>query len=151
MQKTITIRKAQAGDLNALTQLLSNQFDEHEIELASSELRDALKTLLENDSLGICLLAERDGQPVGFADIVFTWTLEYGGKTAWLEELYVLPELRNDGIGGQLVDAVIVEAKTYGCRAIDLEVEFEHERAEHLYQRKGFHPLSRRRWAKELS
>lgn len=145
-----TIRKATSADLNPLSDLLAAQFAEHEIDLPIDELRAALTTLLENDTLGFCLLAEEEGRPLGFADIVFTWTLEYGGKTAWLEELYVLPEWRNAGIGAQLLDAVIVGAKNLGCKAIDLEVEEEHQRAENLYQRKGFHPLSRRRWAKEL-
>ncbi len=147
----IKIRKASPSDLNALTQLLANQFDEHEIELAFSKLHSALETMLQNESLGFCLLAEKDGQPVGFAAISFAWTLEYGGKTAWLDELYVLPNERNAGIGEKLIDAVIAETKALGCKAIDLEVETEHQRAENLYKRKGFHLLSRRRWAKELN
>ena len=145
-----SIRKANLGDLNVLIKLLSNQFGEHEIELESELLHNVLETMLKNERLGFCMLAEKDGDPVGFAAIVFTWTLEHGGNVAWLEELYVLPELRNDGIGTQLVDAVIAETTKLGCRAIDLEVEEEHERAENLYKRKGFHLLSRRRWAKKL-
>ena len=69
---------------------------------------------------------------------------------AWLDELYVLPLERSAGIGNRLMDAVIAECQSLGCHAIDLEVEEEHEHAEHLYQRKGFEPLSRKRWAKKI-
>lgn len=146
----IYIHKAKPADLNNLIQLLSNQFAEHDIELASKELRDALEIMLKNDSLGLCLLAEKDGQPVGFAAISLAWTLEYGGKTAWLDELYVLATQRSAGIGNKLMDAVIAECQSLGCHAIDLEVEEEHERAEHLYQRKGFESLNRSRWVKKI-
>ena len=84
----IAIHKAKPADLDSLIQLLSNQFAEHDIELASKELRNALKIMLKDESLGFCLLAEKDGQPVGFAAISLAWTLEYGGKTAWLDRLY---------------------------------------------------------------
>lgn len=146
-----SIRKATPNDLNALSELLIEQFLEHDIELAFTELYIALTNMLDNEKLGFCLLAEKDGQPIGFAAISFAWTLEYGGKTAWLDELYILPDERNAGIGEKIVDAVIAEAKALDCKAIDLEVAAEHQRAEHLYRRKGFLPLNRRRWVKELS
>jgi GNAT superfamily N-acetyltransferase len=146
----ITIQKAAEEDLAIVLDLLQKQFAEHQIEVDEETLTFAIREELRNEKLGIFLIARQDARPVGFAAIVFTWTLEHGGNVAWLEELYVLPELRNDGIGSQLVDAVIAETSKLGCRAIDLEVEEEHERAENLYHRKGFHLLNRRRWAKKL-
>jgi len=35
--------------------------------------------------------------------------------------------------------------------AIDLEVDADHVRVESLYQRFGFRPLSRSRWARKLN
>ena len=146
----LEIKKATLADEAIVLDLLQRQFDEHQIEVEEATLKSAILEELKNEKLGIFLIARKDERSVGFAAIVFTWTLEHGGIVAWLEELYVLPELRNDGIGTQLVDAVIAETTKLGCRAIDLEVEEEHKRAEHLYKRKGFHLLSRRRWAKKL-
>jgi ribosomal protein S18 acetylase RimI-like enzyme len=62
----------------------------------------------------------------------------------------VLPEYRSRGIGGLLIEAVLQAAKAQGCAAVDLEVDHEHHRAEQLYQRFGFDPLSRSRWVREL-
>ncbi len=148
---TVKISKATEQELEVVLALLTKQFGEHDIQLASVSLHTAVDAMLQDESLGFFLLAEKDGNLVGFAAISFAWTLEYGGKTAWLDELYVMPAERSAGIGEKLIDAVIAETKVLGCKAIDLEVETGHERAENLYRRKGFHPLKRRRWAKELN
>lgn len=92
-------------------------------------------------------MPRKKNQSLGFAVISFAWTLEHGGKSAWLDELYVLPEHRNAGIGSAIVDRLFIEAKEKGCLAVDLEVESDHRRAENLYVRKGFQKLDRSRWA----
>ncbi len=80
----------------------------------------------------------------------FTWTLEHGGRSAWLEELYVQPEYRGRGIGQKLLAAAINRAREEGCRAIDLEVDRGHPRASHLYDREGFVRLARTRWVLKM-
>ncbi len=146
----LNIHKAIQGEGDKLLELLEMQFVDHQIEFSREILRTAIDAMLGNKNLGFFLLAELGEQAVGFAAISFAWTLEYGGKTAWLDELYVLPAYRERGIGGNLVDAMLTEAKKFGCLAVDLEVEEGHERAEKLYRRKGFEMLTRRRWAREL-
>ena len=91
-----------------------------------------------------------DGRTVGVAYVSFTWTLEHGGRTAWLEELYVVPELRGGGIGGALLDAALDLARARSCRAMDLEVESDHARAANLYVRAGFRAHTRTRYVKKL-
>lgn len=146
MEQT-TLKKAVHEDLPDLLALMQAQFDDHAIEYSPAELAHAIGAMLIRNGLGFFILARLEGRPVGLAAISFAWTLEYGGKTAWLDELYVLPEFRGQGIGGLLVDETLCEAKRVGCLAIDLEVETGHERAANLYLRKGFRKLPRSRWA----
>lgn len=76
--------------------------------------------------------------------------MEHGGRVAWLDELFVVADGRGRGVGRALLVDVIEVARRAGCRAIDLEVDVEHGRAEHLYEREGFERLARRRWARRL-
>jgi GNAT superfamily N-acetyltransferase len=76
-----------------------------------------------------------DGNPVGVAYASCLLSLEHGGFSGWLEELYVLPEWRGRGIGSCLIAEVITRAKELGWRAIDLEVDVGHQRAISLYTR----------------
>lgn len=55
-----------------------------------------------------------------------------------LDTLVVHPDLRGQGIGTQLVDAVIALARTEGKRFVTLEVKDINPRAKRLYERMGF-------------
>ncbi len=57
---------------------------------------------------------ERDDVPVGFAGI------EMHGSDALLRSLVTLPPLRQQGIGGAMIDKMETEARARGARAIYL-------------------------------
>jgi len=145
------IQAARSGDLQAVLGLMQGQFQEHEIDVPAEQLRSAVAAMLENPELGFFLMARQNGQVVGLACVSFCWTLEYGGKSAWLDELYILPPYRGAGLGGALLQAALSRARELGCAAVDLEVDIEHRRAENLYRRAGFEPLPRVRWFKLLA
>jgi GNAT superfamily N-acetyltransferase len=144
------IERAVLADLDAIHRLLQDQFGEHDIELSSKSLKDAIAEMLVNDRWGMFFVARDEGQVIAVAAIAYAWTLEHGGKSAWLDELYVIPERRGKGIGTALLQEVVKELQNQGCKAIDLEVEREHRRAERLYQREEFERLARTRWVRRL-
>jgi len=148
--KMIKIERATLANKENLNNLMQRQFDEHEIDYTAEILDYAIQEVLERNELGLFLIAKEDDRVIGFAAISYAWTLEHGGKSAWLDELYVLPEYRDRGVGSVLLGAVTEEVRREGCRAVDLEVEEEHCRAERLYERKGFKRLRRSRWVKSL-
>jgi GNAT superfamily N-acetyltransferase len=144
----ITIRRCTPADRAPAWALLAAQLEEHA--LPTVVVDTALDGALADASRALVFLAEDGGVAVGVAWLSFTWALEHGGKTGWLEELYVVPPRRNQGIGAKLLSYVLEEARALGCRAIDLEVEVEHARAEHLYARANFRPHTRARWVRRL-
>lgn len=147
---TTTITRATLSDQPRARGLLRAQFDEHSITLDQATTERGLSRMLEDPALGRILIA-RDGQSsVGLAVLAFTWTLEHGGLVAWLDELYVVPERRESGVGRALLQEAIRTAQEAGCAAVELEVEMGHARAENLYAREGFVRLPRRRWARRL-
>ncbi|HEU0301828.1 MAG TPA: GNAT family N-acetyltransferase [Longimicrobium sp.] len=146
----IEIRRATPGDLEPVVDLLAAQLAEHDIPIERPDLVFAAEGLLRVPERGAVLAAVRDGTMVGIACLSYSWALERGGTCAWLDELYVVPPLREHGIGNVLVAAAVAEADAAGALSIELEVETSHARAEHLYLRHGFHPLPRRRWTRPL-
>src|SRR5262245_54653220 len=139
----LEILPARATDVDALLVLLAAQLEEHEIAIDRAALRAAVAGALEVPARGSFLVARTGGDLVGVAYLSFTWTLEHGGKSAWLEELYVVPERREHGIGTRLLSAACEHARDAGCAAVDLEVESSHARAANLYARTGFTPHRR--------
>jgi GNAT superfamily N-acetyltransferase len=144
------IRLADLEDLDAVVRLLADQFREHDIVLDMPELREGVRGLISDPDRGAVILAG-DPEPIGIAALAYTWTLEHGGLVAWLDELFVVPEHRGQGTGRALLVRALGVARDKGCRAVDLEVDLHHSRAERLYQREGFSALPRQRWAKRLT
>lgn len=147
---SIVIRPATEADQEVIINLLLAQLHEHGITIQVSEMAAAVEGVLYRPERGSLFVATMQGIIIGVAYLSFTWTLEHGGKTAWLEELYVVPEHRNGGIGRALLKAVRDHAVAQGCAAVDLEVDIAHQRVAHLYAREGFRRLDRTRWVRLL-
>lgn len=151
---SVRIRRAGPGDSAAITRLLAVQLAEHHVAIPDTELAAAIDGVIRVPGRGFFLVASHDGDAddtcIGVAFVSFIWTLEHGGHSGWLEELYVTPEHRTGGVGTQLLEAVLAEATAAGCAALDLEIDSGHERVGSLYRRHGFTDLPRRRVVKLL-
>ncbi len=71
-----------------------------------------------------CLIAEWDSQPAGFALFHYNYSTWRGQPGLYLEDLFVLPEMRGKGIGKALLQKlaqIAVEENCYGLRWMVLE------------------------------
>src|SRR5258708_6096316 len=99
---------------------------------------EALRQLFDEPTVGRAVLIQRDGKTVGYFVLTFGFSLEREGRTALLDELYVMPEARGRGMGKVAVAAAIAMARETGCRALHLEVDRKNERVRRLYAGVGF-------------
>jgi catechol 2,3-dioxygenase-like lactoylglutathione lyase family enzyme/GNAT superfamily N-acetyltransferase len=153
--ESIILERATAATQSDAARLLGAQFEEHAIVLPPAKRVAAIAGLVGEAARGFVLVARRPGarvrEPlVGIAVVAYCWTVEHGGLVAWLDELYVVPELRGRGIGGALLACAMDDARAAGCAAIELEIDEEHGRAANLYLRAGFARLARTRWSLPL-
>ena len=75
-----------------------------------------------------------DGNNVGYCVTMKTYSVEAGGITIWIDELFVLEEYRSKGLGRELFK-YIEENGDKKLRRIRLEVELENGRAISLYKK----------------
>src|SRR5689334_3874497 len=115
------IRLAHVDDLESVVDLLLIQLHEHGIPILSEQLRQGVVAWFERPERGLILVSVVAARIIGIACVDFMWPLEHGGMGGWLEELYVRPEFRNQGIGSRLLAATFTECKRLGCLALDLE------------------------------
>jgi GNAT superfamily N-acetyltransferase len=69
-----------------------------------------------------CLIADRDGQPAGFALYFFNYSTWKGRPGIYLEDIFVHPEFRGLGIGKALLQQVAATAVQKGCPRLQWEV-----------------------------
>lgn len=147
----LSITRLQAADQDAVVSLLVAQVKEHRFPSKSEGVAQVVARILSDEQYGFFLVARMGSDIIGVAYVSTIMSVEHGGPVGWLEELYVSPEHREQGVGSALLKAVLEQAREAGLIAIDLEVDVEHQRAESLYTRFGFRNLPRSRWVKELT
>jgi len=74
--------------------------------------------------------------------------LEHGGRSSWLEELYVEPVARDGAIGTLLLEQRFAWRPKRRV-AVDLEVDADHQRVAGYTPANGFHPCLAR-WVRSL-
>ncbi len=88
-----------------------------------------------------CLMADMDGEPVGFALFFHnfsTWTARRG---IWLDDLWVEPAARKAGVATALLKALARLAVERGCLRFEWWVLDWNERAKDFYDRLGAVPM----------
>jgi len=148
----LEVEAATPQDAGSVTELASRFFVEEGFELPAEGLRKRVGHYLEMDGHSI-FLARRDKRAIAFATVAAGFGLEYGW-VAELEDLYVVPGERRQGIARRLVDRVAGWAADRGCSAVLVTVTPEGERAHGLsafYARLGFDDRGRRLMERPLT
>ena len=135
----MTIRPATEADRDLIRELWEEFEEELDGEAYLRETWDeAWDDLSQTVREGVALIAEDDGRAVGF---VFCVLGERGRKTAHVTDIYVRPEARSQGIGRELLAALIEPAGEAGLAHLSLEVLVDNTEARRLYERLGFAPV----------
>lgn len=129
------IRAAQKGDEHAIMELI------HGLALYEKAPEQVVNTAedlgvhLFDEKICEAIVVEKDNQIVGFA-LYYTNYSTWKGKCLYLEDFYVLPELRGEGIGSLLFDNVVEIARNRGVKRMDWQVLEWNEPALNFYKKK---------------
>jgi len=136
------IREAVEADAETILRLI---VELAEFEQLADEVR-ATKADILRDGFGPrryfeCLLAEVDGEAVGFALFFHDYSTFEGRPGIYLEDLYVREEQRGRGLGRRLIGRLAALAVERNCRRLDLSV-LHWNPAREVYRRLGFEQMS---------
>ena len=111
---------------------------------AGQPLDDAVKSRLALDlpihPTVLGLLAEQQGQAVGFATCFTGYSTFRARPLLNIHDIAVLPTWRGRGVADALLAGIEAHARELGCCRITLEVRDDNPRARALYARSGFVP-----------
>jgi ribosomal protein S18 acetylase RimI-like enzyme len=86
----------------------------------------------------------RNGQrAVGYVIITLGYSIEYGGRDGFIDDLYLIPEVRGKGLGRKLLYFALSQAAQLGIGTLHLEVENSNGKATCLYRSVGFEATGR--------
>lgn len=130
------IRQAKASDAAAVAHLLHAFNTEYEDFTPGVEvLTERLGELLRNEAIAVLLAGE---PAVGFALFRLRPSLWSKAEDTYLEELYVVPAHRGQGIGAALLDTAIELAREMGADHFELTTGEDDLAARALYESRSF-------------
>jgi aminoglycoside 6'-N-acetyltransferase I len=142
---SIDIQKAGVDSFDAAFRLLEQFFCEEGFDTPAEEMRASLRTMLavpnaDKEHPSAVFLAWRGREAVGVATVTTCVGIEYG-RSAELDDLYVLPQARGSGVASALIEAVCSwcseERATVVLVTVTPEGEANHKLLDY-YQRRGF-------------
>src|SRR5262245_50146460 len=97
MESTFTV--AMPDDIPTLLQFMREYYEFDHLSFDERVARTALERMGGDDTLGCIWLIRYAGEPVGYLVVTFGYSLEYGGRDAFVDEVYIRSTHRGKGIG----------------------------------------------------
>ena len=135
---SVTVTHAQPSDLDALAVLFDayRQFYDQPSDVAAA--REWLRSRLRFGESKV-LVARRGGTAVGFAQLYPAFSSVRLARTWTLNDLFVLPATRRQGIARSLLDAAAAFAREDGAAGLQLETARDNAAARATYRDAGWH------------
>jgi ribosomal protein S18 acetylase RimI-like enzyme len=138
----VTVRPARRDDVAAIIAMLA---DDH-LGRARERLEDPLHSLyydaferLSRDPNIELMVAEEGGRVVGCLQLcILPGLSSQGASRGLIEDVRVASDRRSRGIGEQLVQWAVGEAKARGCKLVELLTHHTRVDAQRFYERLGF-------------
>lgn len=131
----IQLRKATSVDIPAIHQLV------RELAIYEKTEKEFTATLEEyyqdfDDGVFQCIVAQDAGEVIGMVLYYLTYST-WKGKMLYLEDFVIRQTHRRRGIGQQLFDAFLEEAKNTGCKLVKFQVLDWNQPAINFYEKNG--------------
>ena len=130
---TAVIRKIKPSDRSRRDALWQGYLTFYEHELTTEQTDLTWQRLCDEDFEMYALVLELDGELVGLAHFSFThssWTVN---RDLYLEDLFVSPSVRGQGLGKALILALDEVAREEGSRKVWWETHRDNQNARRLY------------------
>jgi GNAT superfamily N-acetyltransferase len=123
------------ADLADLLPMMRAYCDFYEVAPSDADLeRLALALIADPDREGVQLIAHAEGgEPLGFATVYWTWQTLNAARAGVMNDLFVVPEARGQGVGRALIEECRRRAGEHGAPELVWETAPDNETSQRLY------------------
>ncbi|WP_299015333.1 GNAT family N-acetyltransferase [uncultured Photobacterium sp.] len=140
----ITLVAPSLSSVDMLLDLVEELFEYEVLPQKIEQTNQAIHQLISNPELGQAWLIEieQDGEKLiaGHIIISYSFSLEHGGRIGLIDQFYLKPEWRQQGIGTDLMPQIEYHVTQAGLHALSLEVNIGNAAARSFYEKHGFVP-----------
>lgn len=133
----ITYREMTRADFDAVLEMMRTFYTSPAVASDGSEeiYRADIEACLDANTPLTGYVFEHGGTLAGYAMTAHSFSTEYGRPCIWIEDLYLLPEARGQGVGKRFLTEL---AEACPEAILRLEAETENAHAVHVYRAVGF-------------
>jgi ribosomal protein S18 acetylase RimI-like enzyme len=129
----ITFKPLEIRDISTITQMMQDFYAIDNYPIDIEESKKLFQEFITNENLGKSWLIYSEKEIVGYIILTFIFSFEYGGKIAFVDELFIKETARGKGIGKEAIQFIQREVPKLSLKLLYLEVEPHNENAQKLY------------------
>lgn len=121
--------------------LVAPLFDQYRVfyrQLSDPALAQAFIAERVANRESVIFLALQDGEPVGFTQLYPSFSSVSARRTWILNDLYVVPSCRGQGVGSALLERARAHAQATGAKGLGLQTAVDNLNAQRLYEALGY-------------
>jgi GNAT superfamily N-acetyltransferase len=140
----ISLVAPSSSSVDVLMKLIEELFAYEALPKKIEQTNHAVNQLLSNPELGQAWLieVEHEGEKIiaGHIIVSYSFSLEHGGRVGLIDQFYLKPDWRQQGIGTKLIPQIEHQIAQSGIHALSLEVNIGNAGARSFYERHDFVP-----------
>ena len=128
-----TFKPLEKVDIPTITQMMQDFYAIDNYPMEVDESKKLFQEFITNENLGKSWLIFSENEIVGYIILTFIFSFEYGGKIAFIDELFIKETARGKGFGKEAIQFIQGEVPKLSLKLLYLEVETHNENAQKLY------------------
>ena len=128
-----TFKPLEIADISIITQMMQDFYAIDNYPMDVEVAKKLFQEFITNEHLGKSWLIYSENEIVGYIILTFIFSFEYGGKIAFVDELFIKETARGKGIGKEAIQFIQREVPKLSLKLLYLEVEPHNENAQKLY------------------
>ena len=128
-----TFKPLEISDISIITQMMQDFYAIDNYPMDVEVAKTLFQEFISNEHLGKSWLIYSENEIVGYIILTFIFSFEYGGKIAFVDELFIKETARGKGFGKEAIQFIQSEVPKLSLKLLYLEVEPHNENAQKLY------------------
>ena len=128
-----TFKPLEIADISIITQMMQDFYAIDNYPMDVEVAKTLFQEFITHEHLGKSWLIYSENEIVGYIILTFIFSFEYGGKIAFVDELFIKETARGKGFGKEAIQFIQQEVPKLSLKLLYLEVEPHNENAQKLY------------------
>lgn len=136
--QSIKLTRVYSTEMDTLQEYIEALYRHDDDFEAMINIEEGVKSLLRNESLATPYFIKMGEERVGYVILTKYHSVEKGGVTIYIDELYVEDRFRKKGIGGKVMEEIMRLARTLGAKTLWAQTETYNKAAQSFFKGHGF-------------